>query len=422
MASAAEESVAGDQAVQAARVHVVSALLADVDRLTDRGVAAIRAEIPAYAAQDGRFFEDVTDQVRRHYSAILSTFLEARSPTLADIAFVRGGATRRARAGFALEDYLNAYRVGQQVIWEAIVASAGQTAAGRGAALTLASPLMRYIDFASTSAAHSYVEFRQYVVADADRERRDLLEHLLAGELPVRSPLMAAAERYGIGQQTRMLVAVAVPVGGVQGAGEPDAASAALARSGLREATTLVVVRQAEIVALPALGAGEDPGALCDGLEQLQVRLRREGLPLAMGISTVAGGVAELPRAYREAREALGCVTEDGGVTALTQLSPFRYLGLRADDTARRLVDQRTRAFLDDDRRRGGVLTATIRVFADADLNMRVAAERLHIHPNTALYRLGRVEELTGRNPRLFADLLDLIVAIAIDDTESVSQ
>jgi sugar diacid utilization regulator len=74
------------------------------------------------------------------------------------------------------------------------------------------------------------------------------------------------------------------------------------------------------------------------------------------------------------------------------------------------------RTFLDEDRARGDALTQTIRAVAAADLNLRVAAERLQVHPNTAQYRLRRIEERTGRNPRRIADLLELLVAIALDD------
>jgi hypothetical protein len=81
-----------------------------------------------------------------------------------------------------------------------------------------------------------------------------------------------------------------------------------------------------------------------------------------------------------------------------------------------RLVNPRPRAFLDEDRRRGRVLTETICAVADANVNLCVAAERLQVHPNTAQYRLRRIEERTGRNPRRIADLLDLLVAIALDD------
>ena len=175
-----------------------------------------------------------------------------------------------------------------------------------------------------------------------------------------------------------------------------------------------MVVRQAEIVAVPSLRASAGTALLCDCLEAVQERLRKEGIPLAMGISTVAAGVAEMPRAYLEARAALESVADAGGVVALPRLSPFDYLMLRADDTARRLVDPRLRAFLDDDRARGGVLTATILAFADAELNLREAAEHLRVHPNTAQYRLRRVEERTGRNPRRIEDLLDLLVGIRL--------
>jgi hypothetical protein len=415
VASAIAVGGGSGEALAAERARILSTLLGRVDELADRAVATMRVEIPAYAAQPDDFFPDVVDQVARHYRTNLSSLLEERQPQPEDISFARGAAMRRARAGFALEDYINAFRLGQQVLWDAMLATAGDTALGHEAALSLTQPLMRFSNFASTHAGRAYVEFQQYAVADADRERRDLLELLLAGEMPPRGPLAAAARAYGLGQDTRMMVAAAVPVDASNG-DTPHSASAALARAGLRQAKTLVVVRQAEIVAVPALGPGADPLELCACLEAVHDGLRREGLALAMGIGTVASGVAELPRAYREARAALQCVGDDGGVAALPRLSPFEYLALHADDTARRIVDPRVREFLDDDRARGGMLIATIRAFAEADMNLRVAAERLQIHPNTAQYRLGRIEERTGRNPRHVSHLVDLLVAIALDD------
>jgi PucR C-terminal helix-turn-helix domain/GGDEF-like domain len=416
MPAATANTFAGSGAVGEERARILCTLLDRVDELTARAVTALRSEIPAYAAAGNEhFFDDVADQVARHYRTKLSSFLEGRIVTLEDIAFVRGAATRRARTGFPLEDYLNAFRVGQQVIWDATVECATDTPVGREAALALAGPQMRYVDFASTHAAHAYVEFQQYVIADADRERRDLLEHLLAGEMPTRGPHIGTAQRYGIGADTRMLVVAGMIAGQPADSNAPHAASAALVRAGMHEPSTLVVVRQSEIVAVPVLGPDGHAEQLCERLESLQRRLRAEGMPLAMGISTVASGVAELPRAYREARSALDCLP-DAGVSALPRLSAFEYLALHSDDTARRLVDPRLREFLDDERDRGGVLIATIRAFADADMNLRAAAEVLQIHPNTAQYRLGRIEERTGRNPRCVEHLVDLLVAIALED------
>jgi PucR C-terminal helix-turn-helix domain/GGDEF-like domain len=416
MCAAVVEHAAVEGAVRAERRRIIVTLIDGLDDVVERAVVALRAEIPTYRDSSERFLEDLRAQVRAHFRVKLDALLEERMVTLEDIGFVRAAATRRARAGYALEDYLNAFRVGQQAFWEAVVDCAGESPVGHEAALTLAGPLMRYCDFASTHAARAYVEYQQYMVADADRERRDLLEHLLAGEMPARGPLVAAAQAHGIVADARMLVAAAVALEPCADDDAPHVGSAAIACAGLHDTKTLVVVRQTEIVAVLVLGADADPCRMCDRVGALQERLRREGIVLAMGVSTVATGVGDLPRAYQEAHVALAGVSANGGVAALARLSPFDYLALRADDTARRLVNRRLRAFLDEDRARGRVLTATIRALADADLNVRLAAERLQVHPNTAQYRLRRIEERTGRNPRHIADLLDLLVAIALDD------
>jgi sugar diacid utilization regulator len=408
-----------DEAVRDERRRILVTLVDGLDEVVERGVAALCAEIPAYREGDARFLHDLRSQVRQHYAVKLEALLEDRMITMQDIAFVRAAATRRARAGFALEDYLNAFRVGQQAFWEAVVECAGATSLGPAAALTLAGPLMRYCDFSSTHAAHAYVEYQQYMVADADRQRRDLLEHLLAGEMPTRGPLLAAAQAHGIAADSRMLVAAAVAMDAGADEDAPHVGSAAIACAGLHDAKTLVVVRQTEIAAVLVLGADVDACRLCDRVDALQDRLRSEGIALAMGVSTVAEGVGELPRAYQEAHVALSGVGAEGGVEALPRLSAFDYLALHADETARRLVDPQLRAFLDEDRDRGQVLTQTIRAVVEADLNLRVAAERLQVHPNTAQYRLRRIEERTGRNPRRMADLLDLLVAIALDDARA---
>jgi PucR C-terminal helix-turn-helix domain/GGDEF-like domain len=406
--------VVANEGVRAERTRILTSLLADLDPLVDSAVAALRAGIPAHAAEDAGFFDDVRDQVAEHYRVNLSALLAERELTFEDLAFVRGGAARRARAGLELADYLNAFRVGLQVLWSAVTQRAGETAIGHEAALELAAPLMRSTDFASTHAGHAYLEFRQYVVADADRERRDLLEHLLAGRMPASASLLASARLHGIAADTQMMVATAVSAAHV--GSDVSHAASVIARSGRCETKTLVVAREAHITAVSSLGPSGDPAVLCDRLEAIQRRLCDEGLPLAVGISTLAGGVAELPRAYLEAQAALDCVASEGGVVALTRLSPFDYLIMRSDETTHQLVDPRVREFLDEDRARGGMLTATIRAFADADLNLRVVAERLQVHPHTAQYRLRRVEERTGKSPRHSADLRDLLVAIALDD------
>jgi hypothetical protein len=413
VATQAVETVERGDVVRAERARILSALLDDLDSLVEAAVEAIRAEIPAYAARD-EIFADVKEQVAAHYRTKLTAFLEERTVTLEEVAFIRGAATRRARAGLALEDYIAAYRVGEKVLWNAVVSAAGRSPQGQEAALTLAAPLMRYVDFVTTQAGRAYVEFQQFAVADADRERRDLLEQLLSGEWPAQPELREAAERHGVGPDTPLVAIVAVARPGESDV--PHTVSGALSRAAGRKAQPLVVVRRDEIVALAALSSHADARSLSDRVAAAHERLDAEGIPFAVAVSTVADGPGELPRVYAEARQAVAGIAEKGGVVALPSLSAFEYLTSRTDDTVGRLVDPRVRQILAEDRARGCVLATTVRTFAEADLSLRVTAERLHIHPNTAQYRLRRLEERTGRNPRRFNDLVELLVALALDE------
>jgi DNA-binding PucR family transcriptional regulator len=57
-------------------------------------------------------------------------------------------------------------------------------------------------------------------------------------------------------------------------------------------------------------------------------------------------------------------------------------------------------------------LRETVLAYAASDLNVGATARRLH--PNTVHYRLGRVERMTGRNLRHFADVVDLVAALRL--------
>ena len=91
-------------------------------------------------------------------------------------------------------------------------------------------------------------------------------------------------------------------------------------------------------------------------------------------------------------------------------MSPFDYLTRSAHDTARRLVDPALRELLADES-----ACDTVRALAAADLQIAGAARLLQVHPNTAQYRVRRIEERTGRNPRRVADLIELLVAIKLE-------
>ena len=137
---------------------------------------------------------------------------------------------------------------------------------------------------------------------------------------------------------------------------------------------------------------------------------------MAIGVSAIARGIGELSVAHDEAVAAIRFVGKAGGVFALTRVSLMDYLALSAGATARRLIEPRIATFLADDARRGGMLVATLGTFAGANLSLKHAAARLHVHPNTLNYRLQRVEHATGLNPRQFEHLRALLVAVEVNE------
>jgi DNA-binding PucR family transcriptional regulator len=45
-------------------------------------------------------------------------------------------------------------------------------------------------------------------------------------------------------------------------------------------------------------------------------------------------------------------------------------------------------------------------------MSVRGAATRLHVHPNTVIYRLARIRELTGFDPRHVRHLVAFLLAL----------
>lgn len=68
-------------------------------------------------------------------------------------------------------------------------------------------------------------------------------------------------------------------------------------------------------------------------------------------------------------------------------------------------------ALLIDPLRAHPQLLESLVVWLDCDLNVNAAAERLHLHPNSLRYRLGRIEEVLGRSLHDLATIVDLHLA-----------
>ncbi|MFF8991148.1 PucR family transcriptional regulator [Streptomyces sp. NPDC014983] len=175
--------------------------------------------------------------------------------------------------------------------------------------------------------------------------------------------------------------------------------------------------------AVPAVAAdqeGAETGLLADALlravrEPLSAGLDDDGR-LTIGVSAAVHSAEGLRGALEEARHARRvaaarpgrvCAAGHQELASHVLLLPFVPDDVRRAFTAR-LLDPLT----DYDRRHRAELIPTLEAFLDCDGSWTRCATRLHLHVNTLRYRVGRIEQLTGRDLSRLEDKLDFFLAL----------
>jgi DNA-binding PucR family transcriptional regulator len=120
---------------------------------------------------------------------------------------------------------------------------------------------------------------------------------------------------------------------------------------------------------------------------------------------------------FAEAREAALAALDGEPGTAVAFGDMLVTHLLRTSPDADRLLGSLLEPLIAYDADRGADLVATLRTYIECGFSPTRSAERLIVHPNTVLYRLGRIRELTGRDPRDPDDVL--LLALALKQRES---
>ena len=381
------------------------ALRASRDEIVD-AVLERRGEVPAYARESGKGLDDLRSDVAALIDALCEALEHDRALDRDDVAFLRDPIAHRGRRGDDLGDIAQGLRILQGVIYERV----GELGPDPRAALAVGARLLELIDVATVVAGEAWTEAREDGARPDDRE--ELLGAMLDGREPGDPPLAELARRLNLVPGAGVLVIAARSVDAAHGSAA--AALGALSRAGNPPELPLAAARDEELVVVRAVG--DDVDELVSALERAWRRLADRGLRLAVGVSgrhTLPGGART---ALTEARAARDAVPPAGGIVSLPSLGALDWMTLRADATTWELVPAGVRDFLEQDARDGGTLLATFRGYVASDLNVKLAAKRLHLHTNTARYRLGRIAERTGLDMRSFEDVATLYVAARLFD------
>jgi sugar diacid utilization regulator len=215
----------------------------------------------------------------------------------------------------------------------------------------------------------------------------------------------------GLPTEQGYLVAVATATGLEASRSSAEAlrwAADAIARAGERPASSsFVVIRGSEVLAV-LKSAGPDSALAV-------LKRAAAGLAQSRSVSLIAGiglefsGLTGLRASYEQAKRALRHATPERPFLRGPDLLLFDELAASAGDSVAEMVSADMRSALADP-----IVRSTIEQFVSADLNVTDAAKALHLHPNSLRYRLQRISERTGRDPRKVADLLELIAAARV--------
>jgi hypothetical protein len=379
----------------AASIRAVGAHLRGSERQQGVAFAArILDEVPDYRGYSAEVRADLVDGATRAAGLLNEAFAEHRSLRREDLGEMLEMSARRVHQGVSLDAYLHAYRAALLAFWDACAQVSSAIDASREDALAIARFAIEQFDLLTTQAAAAYVREEARWRMRSGRQARDLVERLIVGALdPLRR--QPAAPRL---DPTGLLVTIV---------GRPATDN----EDSLQQASRLLTDRLAGARATPLVAVRHDEVvAICAHRPKLDVRAELASCPsgLRFGFSRPLAGFAGVPDAYAEATLAVASATDERPVVSLDELSALQVALVDADLTARQVIAAKGRALLELDDGEREQIAQTIAAFAAADLAVSGAAAALGVHPNTVRYRLARISDLTGHDPRTFAGLVEL--------------
>ncbi len=157
--------------------------------------------------------------------------------------------------------------------------------------------------------------------------------------------------------------------------------------------------------------------AVTDRCRELVAGAQARGSKVRVAIGSTGSGIAELNIASRDAFDALQLgpiVHPDAKIHHIEEVRLHQALSVVPIDSRARLVEGLLAPLLAD--REWATLRATLIAWGEAAFNMTRAADRLHVHRNTLIYRLDKIARLLQRSLDEPGLAVALYITCVIDD------
>ncbi|RBO96909.1 PucR family transcriptional regulator [Nocardia puris] len=344
------------QHTQIASVHLLHALRSDLDAISEHVTTRIE--------HDGQDYGDAVlghDELRTLVTDNTAALLDAMAGTPYSLEPARRTGRLKAERGVPLDSVLHAFRVAGLAIWEVAVDRAGGE--DRPGLPQLSTLVWATVDKFSLAAAEAH---RRAAGTEDRRPKQLLLRVLLDPDLP-------AAQREGLPEKMGMApgATFALLVGDVR-----------VAATGVTTVRTLIGDDRVTLV------AAASSGLLDHALSAITAR---------SGASRPFTDLRCAPVALDQARLALRCSAPSENRVHAYASSPVRALlaahpDLTSDVLADPLAALATLPAADAD-----ALVETALAWYELGGSTTAVGKHLHLHRNTVLHRLNRIERLTGK-------------------------
>jgi DNA-binding PucR family transcriptional regulator len=388
---------------------VAELMLADLDRLGSEMDAAEFELAPALRA-DAAIAMEVSASNRANVARILTALARRDGrPPPADVPPEALDIVRTVvRRGIDLELIFQAYRRGQNLMWQRWMAYAARV-------VPPGPQLVQLLEVSSQFVFDYVDQVLGRVIAEAQHEREEVLGGALARRTETVRLILdgapidrrRASERLGyqLARRHTALVLWAEPAGDIQGALEPAATILARAAGAHR----LLTLPAATSTLWAWLGTDSDPAPAA-----LRAAITRVHPHVRVAVGPTGAGVTGFRRSHVAALAIQRLLAGHPGGERLALYHDLEVTALAAQDRDRAAeFVAATLGPLAAGTPAAARLRETLRVYLDEAENAPRAAARLHTHRNTVLQRVARATELLGYRPGERRLALELALELA---------
>lgn len=363
--------------------------------------------VPAYS----QFMLDPAEleaRIGESVSLLIDCLIEDRAPTSAELDRVARVGERRALQGFSSTALIQSFRTSERVLGDEFQGWCHRMQVRPAIARAARATLVADLDLLERTMLEAYEEIRRQIEHDDRLSEPSLFRRLVDGVPieaaeaaslaaaigvvdPQHTPFLAAAvradvDRTGLDQVRHRLV------------------TALTRRLGSTALSSTVEVASGQVVLLAVPWAGE-ADELVAPLTAAVDELGDGGVLTAIGIR--AAGLSSLGASCLQAVRALETMRSDGANRCIVYSDVLLDVLVRsAPLVAQQLAEHDLGPIANSN------LLETLRAYVDHDLSPAASARAMGVHKNTILYRIRRVEELTGLVLHRPRDLARAVVAL----------